>query len=105
EMMPDDQSGSRGSTDRTSASAGREQMDEMLVWSEQMQKKASCGQTDNASSEMWEKYVVQPGDTLGELLQKMKGSEEAFWERNNPQGIYLLPGVAYFIPGSCTSDQ
>ncbi len=78
------------------SAAGREQMDEMLVWSEQKPNKKRNEKPDNGHDQ-WIRYVVQAGDTLGELLGKMCGEEEDFWEKNHADGIYLLPGVAYYI--------
>lgn len=45
----------------------------------------------------WEKYVVQPGDTLEDVMRGMDGNAEKFLEKNSPAGIYMLPGVAYYI--------
>ena len=51
----------------------------------------------NITSRRWEKYVVQPGDTLADVLQNMSGDVEEFLERNRPDNIYMLPGVAYYV--------
>jgi len=45
----------------------------------------------------WEKYVVQPGDTMADILENMDGDVEEFLERNSPATIYMLPGVVYYI--------
>lgn len=45
----------------------------------------------------WEKYVVQPGDTLADVMADMKGDVEDFVEKNGLSNIYMLPGVAYYI--------
>lgn len=45
----------------------------------------------------WEKYVVQPGDTLEDVMRGMNGDAEKFFEKNSPAGIYMLPGVAYYV--------
>ena len=45
----------------------------------------------------WEKYVVQPGDTLADVMADMKGDVEDFVDKNGIGNIYMLPGVAYYI--------
>ena len=45
----------------------------------------------------WQKYVVQPGDTMADVLQEMEGDVEDFLEKNPLSTIYMLPGVAYSI--------
>lgn len=45
----------------------------------------------------WVKYVVQPGDTLADVLKNMDGDVEDFAEKNGLANIYMLPGVAYYI--------
>ena len=45
----------------------------------------------------WEKYVVQPGDTLADVMADMKGDVEDFVDKNGLSKIYMLPGVAYYI--------
>ena len=45
----------------------------------------------------WEKYVVQPGDTLADVMADMKGDVEDFVDKNGLDSIYMLPGVAYYI--------
>ena len=45
----------------------------------------------------WEKYVVQPGDTLADVMADMKGDVEDFVDKNGLSNIYMLPGVAYYI--------
>ena len=52
---------------------------------------------ENTSVRNWEKYVVQPGDTLEDVLRDMDGGMMEFVERNHPSTIYMLPGVAYYI--------
>lgn len=46
----------------------------------------------------WEKYVVKPGDTLGDLLQGTDVDVEDFVEKNGINTIYMLPGAAYYVP-------
>jgi LysM repeat protein len=45
----------------------------------------------------WKKYVVKPGETLEDVLQKSSGDVDAFIEKNGLANIYMLPGVAYYI--------
>lgn len=45
----------------------------------------------------WEKYVVQPGDTLADVMADMKGDIEDFIDKNGIGNVYMLPGVAYYI--------
>ena len=45
----------------------------------------------------WEKYVVQPGDTLADVMADMKGDIEDFIDKNGIANVYMLPGVAYYI--------
>lgn len=52
---------------------------------------------ENTSVKNWEKYVVQPGDTLEDVLRDMNGNMDMFLERNQSSNIYMLPGVAYYI--------
>lgn len=52
---------------------------------------------DDNSCGTWQKYVVQPGDTMADVLKDMMGDAEDFLERNPPSTIYMLPGVAYYI--------
>ncbi len=51
----------------------------------------------NTAGMKWEKYVVQPGDTLADILEQMDGDMEDFLERNSPATIYMLPGIVYYI--------
>lgn len=52
---------------------------------------------------MWERYVIQPGDTLDVVAGVENGMDAAekmervrsFIEKNRPESIYLLPGIAY----------
>lgn len=52
---------------------------------------------DNKDEEAWIRYVVQSGDTMAELVK----SEElllSFIDRNGLENLYLLPGIAYYVP-------
>jgi len=46
----------------------------------------------------WERYVVRPGDTMSKILGGNMAYLEAFGEKNGWDHVYLLPGVAYFVP-------
>lgn len=46
----------------------------------------------------WERTVVKPGDTIGKLLNGNMAYLTAFGERNGWDNVYLLPGVAYYVP-------
>lgn len=46
----------------------------------------------------WNRYVVKPGDTISELLKGRTELLNSFVEENGMDNIYLLPGVAYFVP-------
>lgn len=61
------------------------------------EEKMEAGAQRNMSSDCWEKYVVNPGDTMADVLRDMDGDIEKFLERNDISTIYMLPGVAYYI--------
>lgn len=86
-----------GMSHTASQKAGNEQMDEMLVWSEQadlnMRKKSSSP----SQEKKWCKYVVKPGDTLEDVLEEMDEDTDIFWEKNPASRLYLLPGVACYV--------
>lgn len=46
----------------------------------------------------WERYVVRPGDTMAKVLDGNMSLLQAFGDRNGWDHVYLLPGVAYFVP-------
>ncbi|MBR1740381.1 MAG: LysM peptidoglycan-binding domain-containing protein [Lachnospiraceae bacterium] len=50
-----------------------------------------------AEEDAWIRYVVQPGDTMSELVKDQK-LLQMFIGRNGLENIYLLPGVAYYVP-------
>ena len=47
--------------------------------------------------ESWIRYVVQPGDTMAELV-KSEEQLPSFIDRNGLENLYLLPGIAYYVP-------
>lgn len=58
--------------------------------------------TDSDSSSMsdddnWVKYVAQPGDTLWDVFNKSKCELDEFLNKNGLKGIYILPGLVYFV--------
>ena len=53
--------------------------------------------SDNSVGGKWEKYVVQPGDTMADILEQMDGDASDFLEKNSPATIYMLPGIVYYI--------
>lgn len=51
---------------------------------------------DNRNQE-WVKYVVQPGDTMADIM-RMSGNDMAgFWDMNDMKDIYILPGIVCHI--------
>lgn len=74
-----------------------EQMDEMLVWSEQANMSRQKKGERPSQERKWCKYVVQPGDTLEDVLENMDENIDEFWKKNPPSRLYLLPGVAYSV--------
>ena len=54
------------------------------------------GMQDDENSS-WIRYVVQPGDTLSELVREQEILGD-FVQKNGLENIYLLPGVAYYVP-------
>ena len=65
--------------------------------------KCSMGNTSGDSQEgCWVKYVAQAGDTLQDILDRSECTTEMFWEKNQADKMYMLPGVAYFILENCT---
>ncbi len=51
----------------------------------------------NGDEEEWIRYVVQPGDTIAELV-KSEEMLQAFIDRNGIGNLYMLPGIAYYVP-------
>ncbi len=45
----------------------------------------------------WVRYVAQPGDTLGDIMERCAGTTEEFWKKNTCDRVYVLPGVPYYI--------
>ena len=51
----------------------------------------------NADDDKWVKYVAQPGDTLFDVFEKSDCDIEEFLNKNGLKGIYILPGLVYFV--------
>ena len=51
----------------------------------------------NADDDKWVKYVAQPGDTLFDIFEKSDCDIEEFLNKNGLKGIYILPGLVYFV--------
>lgn len=60
------------------------------------------GMSGNSEEGCWVKYVAQAGDTLQDILDRSECTTEMFWEKNQADKMYMLPGVAYFILENCT---
>lgn len=52
---------------------------------------------NNVQESNWVKYVAQAGDTLQDIIDRSAGSIDMFWEKNSPDRMHMLPGVAYLI--------
>lgn len=51
----------------------------------------------NPDDDKWVKYVAQPGDTLFDVFEKSDCDVEEFLNKNGLKGIYILPGLVYFV--------
>ena len=51
----------------------------------------------NADDDKWVKYVAQPGDTLFDVFEKSDCDIVEFLNKNCLKGIYILPGLVYFV--------
>ena len=51
----------------------------------------------NPDDDKWVKYVAQPGDTLFDIFEKSDCDIEEFLNKNGLKGIYILPGLVYFV--------
>ncbi|UYJ41852.1 MAG: LysM peptidoglycan-binding domain-containing protein [Lachnospiraceae bacterium] len=59
----------------------------------------SAGMSENKASDddKWVKYVAQPGDTLFDVFNKSDCDLNEFLNKNGLKGIYILPGLVYFV--------
>ena len=78
----------------------RENMDLPDKVAERAQNSVNNEQTqDNniSDDENWVKYVAQPGDTLWDVFSRSKCDLNEFLNKNGLKGIYILPGLVYFV--------
>lgn len=123
--MPDNMAGTRQSTGMSDNMTGTRQSTEMsgdmsenrrnigisdnMDMSESMDlpDKVLGARTDVRSDRMsenkvsdddkWVKYVAQPGDTLFDVFNKSECDWNEFLNKNGLKGIYILPGLVYFV--------
>ena len=123
--MPDKMAGTRQSTGMSDNMTGTRQSTEMsgdmsenrrnigisdnMDMSESMDlpDKVLGARTDVRSDRMsenkvsdddkWVKYVAQPGDTLFDVFNKSECDLNEFLNKNGLKGIYILPGLVYFV--------
>ena len=123
--MPDNMTGTRQSTGMSDNMAGTRQstgmsnnmartgrnigMSDTMDMSESMDlpDKVLGARTDVRSDRMsenkvsdddkWVKYVAQPGDTLFDVFNKSECDLNEFLNKNGLKGIYILPGLVYFV--------
>ena len=123
--MPDNMAGTRQSTVMSDNMTGTRQSTEMpenmaenrrnigmsdnMDMSESMDlpDKVLGARTDVRSDRMsenkvsdddkWVKYVAQPGDTLFDVFNKSECDLNEFLNKNGLKGIYILPGLVYFV--------
>lgn len=123
--MPDNMAGTRQSTGMSDNMTGTRQSTEMsgdmsenrrnigisdnMDMSESMDlpDKVLGARTDVRSDRMsenkvsdddkWVKYVAQPGDTLFDVFNKSECDMNEFLNKNGLKGIYILPGLVYFV--------
>lgn len=123
--MPDNMAGTRQSTGMSDNMTGTRQSTEMpenmaenrrnigisdnMDMSESMDlpDKVLGARTDVRSDKMsenkvsdddkWVKYVAQPGDTLFDVFNKSECDLNEFLNKNGLKGIYILPGLVYFV--------
>ena len=110
--MPDNMAGTRQSTGMSDnmARTGRNiGMSDTMDMSESMDlpDKVLGARTDVRSDRMsenkvsdddkWVKYVAQPGDTLFDVFNKSECDLNEFLNKNGLKGIYILPGLVYFV--------
>ena len=123
--MPDNMAGTRQSTGMSDNMTGTRQSTEMsgdmsenrrnigisdnMDMSESMDlpDKVLGARTDVRSDRMsenkvsdddkWVKYVAQPGETLFDVFNKSECDLNEFLNKNGLKGIYILPGLVYFV--------
>lgn len=45
----------------------------------------------------WVKYVIQPGDTMADVMRMSGNDMDGFWDMNDMKDIYILPGIVCHI--------
>ena len=45
----------------------------------------------------WVKYVIQPGDTMDDVMRMSGNDMDGFWDMNDMKDIYILPGIVCHI--------
>ena len=45
----------------------------------------------------WVKYVIQPGDTMADIMRMSGNDMDGFWDMNDMKDIYILPGIVCHI--------
>ena len=110
--MPDNMTGTRQSTEMPENMAENRRnigMSDNMDMSESMDlpDKVLGARTDVRSDRMsenkvsdddkWVKYVAQPGDTLFDVFNKSECDLNEFLNKNGLKGIYILPGLVYFV--------
>ena len=51
---------------------------------------------DNRNQD-WVKYVIQPGDTMADVMRMSGNDMDGFWDMNDMKDIYILPGIVCHI--------
>ena len=111
-VMSDNMTGTRQSTEMPENMAENRRnigMSDNMDMSESMDlpDKVLGARTDVRSDRMsenkvsdddkWVKYVAQPGDTLFDVFNKSECDLNEFLNKNGLKGIYILPGLVYFV--------
>lgn len=104
--MSDNMSGTRRSTEMSESMtrSGRNMdMSESMDLPDKVTVTRRNAQSDRKSENMtsdddkWVKYVAQPGDTLFDVFNKSECDLNEFLNKNGLKGIYILPGLVYFV--------
>lgn len=60
-------------------------------------RSARMSENKASDDDKWVKYVAQPGDTLFDVFNKSECDLNEFLNKNGLKGIYILPGLVYFV--------
>lgn len=71
--------------------------DKMVDMEVGIDQKSDVRNLNMEDDEKWVKYVAQPGDTLWDVFNKSKCDLNEFLNKNGLKGIYILPGLVYFV--------